>query len=153
MKRFIKINGKEYAFEYSIEASQHENFVDKLIDMFSDVQMIADISERAQRGERLSKDEMKVLLNYTAKNVPALAFTGFHAGLLEHQRVSYDEAKELYKKYLEEYKKTPMEAMNTFFEMAKEDNFPQLIGLDMTATAPQISRKVPSRSVKQSKRQ
>lgn len=130
MKHLKKINGREYAFEYTIEASMYEDFVDRVTTWCKDMMLINENKMTpAEKGGAFMKTQVT--------QVPKLALIGFYAGLMEHEHVSYEEAKELYKTYLREYNKTPLQVILEFMEMAGEDNFFTLIGLDMDPILPQ----------------
>lgn len=139
MYKIIKIGGNDYKFEYTIEASLYQDFVEKITSFIADYS--GTIAKYDWLGEDIkTKDDVarigvgaiKDMLVSQTTQVPILTITGFYAGLLEHHKLTFEEAKELYKTYLKEYNKKPAEVLSEILEKVQEDNFFDLIGLDMT---------------------
>ena len=138
MYKIIKIGGNDYKFEYTIEASLYQDFVEKLSKYvldFSSLMAEYDIQGKGIKTEndliKMSSNAVKSMFITQTTQVPYLAMIGFYAGLLEHQQIPQEVAKELYKKYLTEYNKKPADVLAEIMEKVQEDNFFQLIGLDM----------------------
>lgn len=138
MYKIIKIGGNDYKFEYSIEASLYNDYVEKLTKFSMDYAKNMALYDMQGKGiktqkelQNMSADIVGTMITLQTTQAPALALTGFYAGLMEHQKLSFEEAKELYKQYLKEYNKTPIEVLGEILEKVKEDNFFQMIGLDM----------------------
>lgn len=125
MKHLIKIGDREYAFEYSVEASLYGDFVEKLINFIDKYSLLYN----GKKKITINKENVKESLRLASVEMPQLAFIGFYAGLLEHEKLTISEVKELYKEYLKEYSLMPHMVLEKIFTMAAEDNFPQLIGL------------------------
>lgn len=138
MYKIIKIGGNDYKFEYTIEASLDNNFVDRITKFAMDYATTIALLDMQGKDIKTEKDLQNMSVSAISSMVtlqttqaPALALEGFRAGLLEYHKLSAEESKELYKQYLKEYNKTPIDVLSEVFEKVKEDNFFQLIGLDM----------------------
>ena len=126
----IKIGGKNYKFEYSLEASLYQDCVENIARLMSG-------ASKADDGE----DEEAVIK--LAAISPSATFTLFYAGLMENHGLDGDnsvlsenDAKRLIKIYYSEHKndKTgdPRGLMGMLFEVMREDGFFRMIGLDGT---------------------
>lgn len=120
----IKINGKEYKIEYSIEASLYSKCMENIMDSLIGVGVF--------QGKAQLKDVEGMIneLKKTVSNVPAKVLVLFHAGLLENHDLSEKESKELLKAYLKESKKSYSEVLGELMTIVNEDNFFELIGVD-----------------------
>jgi len=139
MYKIITIAGHEYKIEYSIEASMYNDFVEKISDYVINFSTM--IAKNNVKGEgvksqndliNLSTDAIKEMLKVQATSTPKLALYGFRAGLMEHQDISLEDSKSLYKQYLTEYHKTATDVLAEVMEKVQEDNFFAMIGLDLT---------------------
>ena len=120
----ITIEGKDYKFEYSIEASLYEDCAGCLMDVF-----IRDgITEGSLQSGNMNNAVESIKKNLSS--IPSRTLTLFHAGLMENHGLSKADAKELLKKYLKESGKSYIEVQNELIAIVEEDNFFELIGLD-----------------------
>ncbi len=127
MKR-ITIDGKEYTFEFTIEASLYDECTVSAMEVF--------VKMGAVRGD----DDMEGAIHRiveTMAGTPKRALTLFYAGLLEHHGAAGDgsiksinDAKALLIKYLKEYGKSFDDVSSEMMETMGEDNFFELIGLN-----------------------
>lgn len=121
----IKIDGKEYTFEFTIEASLCDECVESVMGLF------------ARIGEAKNKKDIRALIGSMA-NVPRTAFAMFYAGLIEHHGEDGDEtiltkkdAKDLVKKFFDENKEETFHSlMEKMFDCMADDGFFERIGLD-----------------------
>lgn len=120
----IKINGKEYKIEYSIEASLYSKCMENIMDSLIGVGVF--------QGKAQLEDVEGMIneLKKTVSNVPSKVLVLFHAGLLENHDLSEKESKELLKAYLKESKKSYSEVLGELMTIVNEDNFFELIGVD-----------------------
>ena len=123
----MNINGKEYTFEFSIEASMYADCTENVMELFSTL------------SEAQNKEEVKEVIKGIA-NIPKVAITMFYAGLMEHHGtdgdrtiMSISDAKKLIKEYLYEHKD---DGTGDFYSIMEEmmgcmadDGFFDLIGL------------------------
>lgn len=138
MYKIIRIGGNDYKMEFTIEASLYQDFVEKLSKYvldFSTLMAEYDINGKSIKNEKdlvkMSSEAVKSMFLTQTTQTPYLAMVGFYAGLMEHQKMSQEQAKELYKQYLTEYNKKPAEVLAEIMEKVQEDNFFQMIGLDI----------------------
>ena len=120
----IKIDGKDYKFEYTIEASLYPPCTETIMDTF--------INIGVSQGAAENNDAMTVVdtIKKTVSNVPLKAMTLFHAGLLEHYEFSEEESKNLLRTYLKESGKSFRDILGELMDIVAEDNFFDLIGLN-----------------------
>ena len=126
MKR-ITIDGKEYTFEFSIEASMYSECTENVMELFRTI------------GEAQSQENARELIK-SISNISTVAVTMFYAGLMEHHGVEGDktvlslsDAKKLIKKYLNEHKDDEKgslySVMEEMMEVMADDGFFEVIGL------------------------
>lgn len=120
----ITINGTDYKFEYSIEASLYEDCCGCIMDLFVGEGMAKGAAETGDLDRAWNELKKSITGN------PKTALTLFYAGLLENHGLSKDEAKELYKAYVKESGKSIIEITNELMAIVDEDNFFGLLGLD-----------------------
>ena len=122
MKR-ITIDGKEYTFEFSIEASMYADCTETITELFMHL------------GTAEDNKDVKGILS-TIANIPKTTMTLFYAGLLEHHGDTISgmsAAKELLKQYLTEQKENGngdfYSVMNEMITCMDDDGFFDLTGL------------------------
>lgn len=126
MYSIIKINGNEYKFEFSIEASLYNDCIESVMGLMIDM----DASGKSDRKAVLS----------TISDMPHVAVTCFYAGLLEHHGTeagdgkipNFDAAKKLAKSLLRDEESTTKnwyDLLTLCTEQMAEDGFFDLIGL------------------------
>ena len=120
----LTINGKDYTFVYSVEASLCEECVEKTTGIMVSI------------GEAQNEEDIKKFVT-SLSNVPQTVLSMFYAGLLEnhgHEIRSKEEAKLLLKAYLKEH--ADEENANFYgilsmvIDQMREDGFFKLIGLE-----------------------
>lgn len=138
MYKIIRIGGNDYKMEFTIEASLYQDFVEKLSKYvldFSSLMAEYDIQGKGIKSQKdlikMSSEAVKSMFLTQTTQTPYLAMVGFYAGLMEHQHLSQEEGKKLYIQYLQEYNKKPAEVLAEIMEKVQEDNFFQMIGLDI----------------------
>lgn len=130
MYKVLRIGGRDYKMEYSVEASLYADCTSSLTGLMTEIQIA---------GE--NKDIRKVISEIS--NIPQTALTIFYAGLMEHHGVHPDgdgsvpdiqTAKRLIAQYLKEH--TDDDTGNFFgimqmcIEQMGEDGFFKLTGLE-----------------------
>ncbi len=126
MKR-ITIDGKEYTFEFSIEASMYSECTENVMELFRTI------------GEAQSQEDARGLIKGIS-DISTVAVTMFYAGLMEHHGIEGDrtvlslsDAKKLVKKYLNEHKEEGKgnlySVMEEMMEVMADDGFFEVIGL------------------------
>ena len=118
--KILEIDGKKYTVEYSIEASLYSDCTTSVIDLMS-------VMESKNPTEAIKK----------MANIPQVAITMLHAGLLEHHNdeiKSENDTKVLIKQYLVEHKEDEKgnfySVMELLLECMGDDGFFKLIGLE-----------------------
>ena len=130
MYKILKIGGKDYKLEYSIEASLYADCTASLTGLMSEIQMA---------GE--NKDVKKVVSELS--NIPKTTLTIFYAGLMEHHGAhpygdgtvpDIQTAKRLIAQYLKEHSEDEtgnfFGIMQMCIEQMGEDGFFKLTGLE-----------------------
>lgn len=130
MYKILKIGGKDYKLEYSIEASLYADCTASLAGLMTEIQMA---------GE--NKDVKKVVSELS--NIPQTTLTIFYAGLMEHHGAHPDgdgtvpdiqTAKRLIAHYLKEHSEDEtgnfFGIMQMCIEQMGEDGFFKLTGLE-----------------------
>lgn len=123
----INIAGKDYRFEFSIEASLYNECTESVTGIM------------VTMAEAQGKEDIKAMVT-TIADIPKTALTMFYAGLIEHHGYNGDktvmgipEAKSLVKKYLSEHKEDGKgnfySIMQEMIECMSDDGFFELIGL------------------------
>lgn len=118
----LNINGKEYKLEYSFEAAEHKDTVQKMFKVLSGAYLV-----KANNGN--VADTMIEGVSEMVADIPHIVKTAFYSGLLENHGVTEPEAYELMKAYIKENKVS----FNGLFEDIKtcmeDDGFFELSGL------------------------
>ena len=144
MYKVIKIGGKDYKIEYTVEASLYDECTEKLIEFTGKVFSISDI-ENVTDGmtDAQAAEARKALIKNgisSITNIPSVATTLFYAGLLEYHGpegdrsvLSISDAKKLIKQYFEEHKEDGTDnfydLLQILMEQIGEDGFFKRIGL------------------------
>lgn len=138
--RFLAIGGNDYKIEYSFEAAEYKDCVDKAFKILSGGYLMkrsgfAEDEESTQEEQRISV--ASVFVDGTGdmiSDIPKIAITFLYAGLLENNPVKTEEdAKELFKQFVKE---NPDDERASYFGMysylrdcMENDGFFKLTGL------------------------
>lgn len=138
--RRLTINGKEYTFKFSIEASLYNECTEATMNMFlsfGEAQgeaEIADSEDLASAKQQCMSALRKAFSS--AANIPQTALTLFYAGLMECHGASGDntvrsisDAKKILADYLRESELNFFDVNNMMLECMGEDNFFELTGI------------------------
>lgn len=137
--KVINIGGKDYTFEFTIEASLYNECTEKTVGIIN--------SMNEAKGNKSVKDMIS-----TMSDIPQTTLTMFYAALLEHHGEDGDgsvinkkEAKKLIKQYFAEHtedeKGNFYSVMELMIEIMEDDGFFKQIGLEQMAD--RSSRKQP----------
>lgn len=129
--KVINIGGKDYTFEFTIEASLYNECTEKVVTLMSSMEDAKD------------KESTKELIS-SMSNIPQTALTMFYAGLLENHGEDGDgsvmdkkDAKSLIKKYFAEHKDDETGnfygIMSLMVDIMEDDDFFSQIGLNQLA--------------------
>lgn len=127
--KLLNIDGKEYKLEYSFEAAEYKDVVQKMFNVLSGAYYVLKNSAGAD-DEISAKVGVITGITEMVADIPGIVKTAFYAGLLEHHNVSHEDAKNLMRKYLTENKIS----YNKLFEEIKicmeDDGFFDLSGIN-----------------------
>ena len=125
--KLITIGGKEYKFEFSIEASLYGEVTEKVASLMFALDEAGD------------NDDIQKMVSSLA-DVPKTSLTMFYAGLLEHHSHeirSIEDAKKLVKEYFSEDKEQNFYAlMQDMIECMNDDDFFKQNGLGQMMAVP-----------------
>lgn len=149
--KVLNIGGKEYKLEYSFEAAEHRDTVQKMFNVLSGAYLV----RSGITGEE-KKDEVAGAMidgvSAMVADIPHIVKTAFYSGLLENNPVSEDEAVSLMKQYMKENKigynklyeeiKSCMED-DGFFDLSGLTDMIQSMNKNMTTAAKEKAMKAP----------
>ena len=132
--KILTIGGKDYKVEFSFEAAEYKNCVDKAFKVVSGSYM----ARRSNYDKEDKQAMMEMIIDGTAdmvSDMPLVVTSFLYAGLLEHNPVSDEaEAKVLFKQFIKENpddNRASFYGMFTFLkECMEDDGFFKLTGLD-----------------------
>ena len=128
--RVLNIGGKDYTFEFTIEASLYNECTEKVTNLMLSI------------SEARGNADIKGMIS-SMSDIPQTTLTMFYAGLLEHHGEDGDgtvltkkDAKTLIKKYFDEHKDDDTGnfygVMELLIEIMSDDDFFKQIGLEQT---------------------
>ena len=137
--KVLNIGGKDYTFEFTMEASLYNECTEKVTNL------LMSISEAGK------KEDVKAMI-MSMSDIPQTTLTMFYAGLLEHHGAEGDQsvpdkkaAKELIKKYFEEHKEDETGnfygVMGLMIEVMTDDDFFKQLGLEQMVKNAQTEKK------------
>lgn len=147
MKTLV-INGKEYKLEYSFEAAEHKDTVQKMFNVVSGAYLAkTGIASAESKDEDKLASAMIDSVSLMVADIPHIVKTVFYSGLLENNPVSEEEAYELMKQYMKENKFSYAKLFEDIKECMEDDGFFDLSGLtDMVQKMnPETSKKEPKK--------
>lgn len=128
MKTF-KIGEKEYQLEFTFEAAEYKELVQSMFNVMSGAYI-------AKNGiENDGQDKGKVVaamidgVSEMVADVPRICRIAVYAGLLEHNPLGENEAKELMKQYMKENKLSFNKLFEDLKQCMEDDGFFDLSGL------------------------
>lgn len=139
----LTIGGKEYTFEFSIEASMYNECTESVTELFVNIMEAED-----------NKD-IRTMLSSVA-DIPNVAMTMTYAGLLENHGPlgdgsvkCMDDAKKIVKQYVREHKEDGegdfFSLMNKMVSCMEDDGFFELTGLKKLMTEAETEAKTSKR--------
>lgn len=127
MKTFI-INKKEYKLEYSFEAAEHRDTVQKMFNVLSGAYVVRTGITEGESKEAVV-GAMVDGVSLMVADIPHIVKTAFYSGLLENNPVPEDEAYALMKQYMKENKIGYNKLYEDIRECMEDDGFFDLSGL------------------------
>ena len=125
----IKVGNKEYQLEYTFESAENRDVVQKMFNMLSGAYII-----KHTNGSDVENDEniVNAMIDGTSEmvsEIPHVCIVAFYAGLLEHNPVSEEEAKDIMKAYMKENKISYRKLFEEIKTCMEDDGFFDLSGL------------------------
>lgn len=125
----ITINGKDYKLEFSFEAAEYHEIVQRMFNLVS----MAPVLKRTASIET-DDDAAVAMVDGSAEMVgmiPETVKEAFYAGLLEnHEGITKQEAKELMKSYMKEHKLSFAKLFEEIRQCMEDDDFFDLSGIN-----------------------
>lgn len=116
----LTIGGKDYKIEYSFEAAEYKNCVDKAFKVISGAYMV----RHGSFDEDDKPGMMGILIDGTAdmvSDLPTMVLSFLYAGLLENNPVADEqEAKALFKQFIKENSEDDRASFYGMFEFLKQ---------------------------------
>ena len=132
MKTLV-INGNEYKLEYTFEAAEHKDTVQKMFKVLSGAYLMKKGVVIDESDEEKAKEAMvNAMIDGSAEmvsDVPHIVKSAFYAGLLENNPKSEEEAYSLMKEYMKENKISYRKLFEDIKECMEDDGFFDLSGL------------------------
>ena len=132
MKTLV-INENEYKLEYTFEASEHKDTVQKMFKVLSGAYLMRKGVVIDDTDEEKAKEAMvNAMIDGSAEmvsDVPHIVKSAFYAGLLEHNPKSEEESYSLMKEYMKENKISYRKLFEDIKECMEDDGFFDLSGL------------------------
>lgn len=118
------VNGNEYKLEYSFEAAEHKETVQKMFDVLSGAHILRQATKK--------KSVANAMMDGTAEmvaDIPHIVKTAFYSGLLENNPMTEKEAHKLMKAYMKENKYSYKKLFDDIKTCMEDDGFFDLSGL------------------------
>lgn len=125
--RTIRIGDKEYVIEYTFEAAEHKDTVQKIFNVLTGAYAL-----KSSVGAESEQDAAVGMIDGVSgmvADIPHIVITAFYSGMLEHNPVSQEEAKALMKQYMRENKFSYHKLFEDIKTYMEEDGFFDLSGL------------------------
>lgn len=126
--KILNINGEDYKLEYSFEAAEHKDTVQKMFNMLTGAYVVKQGVTGEEEKEVLAGAMIDGVSEMVA-DTPHVVKTAFYAGLLENNPVSQEEAKLLMRAYMKENKISYKQLFDDIKECMEDDGFFDLSGL------------------------
>lgn len=129
--KVIKVNGEEYKIEFSFEAAEHKECVQKMFNVVSGVYIAKHTGLDANENDDKLKMAGAVVdgVSEMVAEIPHICVTAFYAGLLENNPKSEAEAKAIMKTYMKENKLSYKKLYEELRKCMEDDGFFDLSGL------------------------
>lgn len=130
----LTINGNEYKLEYTFEASEHRDTVQKMFKVLNGSFLMRKgaVVEDETDAEKAREIMINAMIDGSADmvaEIPHIVKTAFYSGLLEHNPKSEEEAYSLMKEYMKENKISYRKLFGDIKECMEDDGFFDLSGL------------------------
>ena len=128
--KVLVIGDKEYKLEYSFEAAEHKDTVQKMFNVLSGAYIAkSGITETSEDNKAEVASAMIDGVSEMVADIPHIVKTAFYSGLLENNPVSEEDANALMRQYMKENKFSYNKLYEDIKECMEEDGFFELSGL------------------------
>ena len=133
----ITVNGNEYKLEFSFEAAEYKDIVQKMFKVLSGAYVV-------EESKDMQNPTTKNIINGTANMIGDTADICITASLLENNPLSHEEAKTVMRAYMRENKLSYKKLYDELRDCMETDGFFDLSGLNdmiqqMYGTAPEAT--------------
>lgn len=127
----ITVENKEYTLEYTFEAAEHKQLVQKMFNVLSGAYLVKNggTIKEDENAEATAASVMIDGVSEMVSEIPHICITAFYAGLLENNPVSAEEAKAAMKSYMKENKISYRKLFEEIKQCMEDDGFFDLSGL------------------------
>lgn len=122
----ITVNDKEYKLEFSFEAAEYKDIVQKMFKVISGAYIV-------EEAKDMDNPTSMEIINGTANMIGDTADvckTAFYAALLEHNPLTYEAAVKVMREYMKSRKLSYKKLNDELRKMMEDDGFFALSGLD-----------------------
>lgn len=127
----ITIDGKDYTLEFSFDAAENRELVQKMFNVVSGAYLVKNekFSENVNEKREQSVGAMIDGVSEMVSEIPHICITAFYAGLLENNPQTKENAKQLMKSYMKENKISFNKLFDEIKTCMEDDGFFDLSGL------------------------
>lgn len=127
----ITVNEKDYKLEYSFDAAEHRELVQKMFNVLSGSYLVkhGGFDENGKEKKEEIAGAMIDGVSEMVADIPHICITAFYAGLLENNPLTKEEAKALMKEYMKENKISFNKLFEDIKQCMEDDGFFDLSGL------------------------
>lgn len=127
----IKAENKEYVLEYTFEAAEHKQLVQKMFNVLSGAYVVKRSGAIKEGGDAWITAASAMIdgVSEMVSEIPHICITAFYAGLLENNPLSEDESKAVMKSYMKENKISYRKLFEEIKQCMEDDGFFDLSGL------------------------
>lgn len=146
----ITVENKDYVLEYTFEAAEHKELVQKMFNVLSGAYLVKR-GGTIKDGENSEMQAAGVMIDGVSEmvsEIPHICITAFYAGLLENNPLSADDAKAVMKTYMKENKFSYRKLFEEIKQCMEDDGFFDLSGLtemmnEMNQSMEEQAKKLP----------
>lgn len=126
----LNIGGEDYVFEFTFEAAEKKDLVQKMFSVMSGAYVLRNAGEDVEENAKSANAAMIDGISEMVADIPSICRMAFHAGLLENNPVSEEVAKELMKTYMKDNKYSFKKLYEDFRKCMEDDGFFGLSGIE-----------------------
>ena len=127
----ITIDGKDYTLEFSFDAAENRELVQKMFNVVSGAYLVKN-GKFDENGNEKREQVVGTMIDGVSEmvsEIPHICITAFYAGLLENNPQTKEDAKNLMKSYMKENKISFNKLFDEIKDCMEDDGFFDLSGL------------------------